>query len=225
MKKKLAVFDIDGTIFRNSLLAELHWKLVRRGVIDREDVKTLDKFYWSWVTRKGEYDDYISEVIDNFNTYIAGVSQEVINSAVKKVIEVQSDIVYRYTRDLIKSLRKEYILIAISGSPEVIVKEFSFMWDFDMYKGTDYEVVNEKYTGTILSLPVSDKKKALEEIVEENGYSLKDSIAVGDTESDIGMLSIVTNPICFNPTNNLYLQAKKNNWSVVVERKNVIYKL
>jgi len=48
---------------------------------------------------------------------------------------------------------------------------------------------------------------------------------VGDSESDINLLEIVGKPICFNPTLTLYQEAKRRNWSVVVERKNVIYEL
>jgi phosphoserine phosphatase len=46
---------------------------------------------------------------------------------------------------------------------------------------------------------------------------------VGDTEGDIPLLESVSRPICFNPNQNLYSYAKRMNWEVVVERKDVIY--
>jgi len=49
--------------------------------------------------------------------------------------------------------------------------------------------------------------------------------AVGDTEGDIPMLELVDNPICFNPNKVLFDQAKRMGWSVIVERKDVIYDL
>ncbi len=39
------------------------------------------------------------------------------------------------------------------------------------------------------------------------------------------MLTAVETPIAFNPTKLLYDHALANNWQVVVERKNVVYKL
>ena len=51
------------------------------------------------------------------------------------------------------------------------------------------------------------------------------SVGVGDSESDIPMLSTVERPIAFNPTRNLYEHAVEHAWPVVVERKNMIYKL
>jgi hypothetical protein len=50
-------------------------------------------------------------------------------------------------------------------------------------------------------------------------------VAVGDTLSDIGTLSMVERPIAFNPDQQLLAHAFDNNWSVVVERKNVVYGL
>ena len=38
-------------------------------------------------------------------------------------------------------------------------------------------------------------------------------------------LEMVENPICFNPNEKLYTEAKRQGWKVVVERKDVIYEL
>lgn len=224
-KDKVAVFDLDGTIFRSSLLIELHWKMVRRGIIPRAEIKRLDTFYWAWVNRKGSYDDYIDEVIKNFSTFIKDASVKDLEQAVAQVIKVQSDIVYRYTRDLVTKLFPTHILVAISGSPEIIVKEFTRVWKFDYALGTELEIKEEKFTGKVLRLHVEDKKTALETLCQENGLSLQDSVGIGDTESDIGIFEAVENPICFNPTSGLYAIAKERGWPIVVERKDVIYEL
>jgi phosphoserine phosphatase len=39
------------------------------------------------------------------------------------------------------------------------------------------------------------------------------------------MLEIVETPIAFNPNRLLYRHAKKHEWKVVVERKDVIYEV
>ena len=46
---------------------------------------------------------------------------------------------------------------------------------------------------------------------------------MGDTEGDIPMLSVVENPICFNPNAKLAEVARANGWDIVIERKDVIY--
>ena len=57
------------------------------------------------------------------------------------------------------------------------------------------------------------------------GADLKKSLAVGDTESDIEMLSAVGRPIAFNPNLQLAKYAQDQKWEIVVERKDVVYKL
>lgn len=225
MSKPIAVFDIDGTIFRNSLLIELHWKMVRRGLIPRAALAKLDTFYWAWVKRQGTYEDYLQEVIKNFSESIKGKTLREVDSAAKRVVEVQSDIVYRYTRDLIKKLSKTHTLVAISGSPSIVVEAFVKRWNFDLFLATEYEVIDKEFTGKITVIHSEDKKKALAGLVAEKGFSLKGSVGVGDTESDIGIFEMVEEPICFNPTAKLVKTARERGWKIVVERKDAIYQI
>jgi HAD superfamily hydrolase (TIGR01490 family) len=225
-QKPVALFDIDGTIFRNSLFIELHWKMVKEGIVPRSAITKLDKKYWQWVTRKGSYDEYLDEVIGSFNKFIKGVPVATIERLGHHVVKNQSNIVYRYTRDLIESLRKTHLLVAISGSQHVVVAEFAKVWGFDYFIGTEHEISGRKFTGKVSWVASADKKKALEKLQAKYGFKLgKGSIAVGDTESDVPTLSLVERAICFNPTSGLYKVAKKNGWEVVVERKDLILKI
>jgi HAD superfamily hydrolase (TIGR01490 family) len=222
-KSKLAVFDIDGTLFRNSLLIELHWQLIKEGVLPKKVKEEVDDSYWAWVNREGHYDDYLNQVIKTFKENIATITEEKMAEVAQKVVEKQSKIVYRFTRDLIEEIRGEYILLALSGSPEVMVEEFTKQWSFDHFIGTNYEIKNGKYTGKVPFVASEDKRHVLESFIEEKGLTAKGSIGTGDTESDIGIFEVVERAICFNPTKKLYEIAKGKNWEIVVERKDVIY--
>lgn len=225
-QKPVAIFDIDGTIFRNSLFIELHWKMVKEGIIPRSAITKLDKKYWQWVTRQGTYDEYLQEVIDSFNKFIKGVPVTTMERLARHVVKNQSNIVYRYTRDLIESLRATHILVAISGSQHVVVKEFARAWGFDHFIGTEHEIDGRRFTGRVSWVASSNKNEALERLQKEHGFALgRGSIAVGDTESDIPLLALAERSICFNPTSGLYKQAQKKKWEVVVERKDMIYHL
>jgi len=54
---------------------------------------------------------------------------------------------------------------------------------------------------------------------------MRDSIGVGDTESDIGFLELVDNPIAFNPNTTLAAHAKKKGWKIVIERKDLVVEI
>jgi len=223
-QKPVAIFDIDGTIFRNSLLVELHWKMVKAGIVPKESIEKLDTKYWKWVRRTGSYDDYLMEVIQSFNEFVIGVPVKTIKALARKVVQVQSQIVYRYSRDLVEQLRKTHTLVAVSGSPEVVVAEFARYWKFDYFIGTQHPVEKGYFAHGKIWVASEDKQESLRRLQEKHGFSLgRGSVGVGDTESDIRTFELVDRPICFNPTSGLYRVAARKNWEVVLERKDAIY--
>lgn len=224
--RPVAVFDIDGTIFRNSLLIELHWKMVKAGIIPRSAIAALDKKYWDWVRRKGSYDEYLLDVIESFNEFVVGVPVKTIRALARRVVKTQSSIVYRYTRDLIEELRKTHLLVAVSGSPEVVVSEFSKAWKFDYYIGTRHTITKGTYAEGPIWVASEDKESALHMLIKQHGFTLgKESVGVGDTESDARIFELVNNPICMNPTSGLYRLAEKKGWKVILERKDAMYEI
>ncbi len=221
--KPVAIFDIDGTIFRNSLLIELHWRMVKEGVIPKDSISGLNDKYWNWVRRTGSYDAYLLEVIESFNHFIIGVPTEVIADLARQVVATQSSIVYRFSRDLIQKLRTTHLLVAISGSPEVVVEAFAQAWGFDCYIGTQHRIENGAYAAGPVWVASMNKEESLERLKKKYGFTLgAGSVGVGDTESDEKILALVDRPICMNPTRGLYAHAEARGWEVVIERKDTI---
>ena len=227
-KTKVAVFDIDGTIFRSSLLIELTEALIEEGILPAKVRKLYAKAYKKWLDRKGDYRNYIDGVVLAFETNIRGVAYEDFFKVARKVMAFHQNRVYRYTRDLVRDLRKRsYYLLAISGSPTGIVQPFAKKLGFRKMYGRFYELDKRgRFTGkTLHSELIGDKAKILKRAVEKEGLTLKNSIGVGDTEADIAFLKLVERPIAFNPNLKLYKYAKKAGWTIVTERKDVIYKI
>jgi len=224
--KKVAIFDIDGTIFRSSLLLEVTEALVKEGIFSTKARDIYTKTYEDWSNRNDSYEKYITAVIKAFEKHIRGVEHGDFIKILKKVIVLQKGHVYRYTRELIKDLKKKnYYILAISNSPKEIVDEFCKKWGFNKVYGRVYEVgKGNRFTGkTLYTDLISDKAKILKRAVKKENLTLANSVGVGDSESDIAFLKLVKRPICFNPNNTLYLYAKKVKWEIVVERKDVIY--
>ena len=226
--KKVAIFDIDGTIFRSSLLIEVTDALIAEGLFPASIKKIYTKSYQNWYHRKGSYEQYIKDVVKAFDRNVTKINQKDFARISKKVVALQKDKVYRYTRDLVGDLKKKgYFIMAISHSPRELVYQFAKNLGFDKVYGRVHEVDTKgKFTGITLYLDqINNKATILQRAIEKEGLTLKGSVGVGDSEGDISMLSLVENPICFNPNSKLYTEAKKNGWKVVVERKDVIYVL
>lgn len=225
---KVAIFDIDGTIFRSSLLIEITNACIDAEIFPKKVKNVYSLAYENWVNRQGSYEKYISAVIEVFEKNIKGVKYSEFIKVARQVINAQQKHTYRYTRDLVKELhKKKYFLLAISNSPKEIVQAFCEHLGFDKVYGRAYEVgKDKKFSGKISFLDlISDKAKIVQRAIEKGNLSLKGSVGVGDSESDIAFLKLVDNPICFNPNKKLYQHAQKKKWGVVVERKDVIYKI
>jgi HAD superfamily hydrolase (TIGR01490 family) len=225
-KRKFAVFDIDGTVFRSSLLIELVRALILEKIFPPKIEKEYASAYLKWLERKGSYENYLEKVIKVFYKNIKGVKFDKFIEIANKVVSFHKNRVYRYTRDLIKKLKKrKYYLIAISHSPKILVEKFASSWGFDKVYGQFLEVdKNQRLTGKVLYLElIKNKDKILKKVIEKEKLTLKKSIGVGDTENDIPFLKMVEKPICFNPNKKLYQYAKRKKWLIVVERKDVIF--
>jgi len=226
--KKVAIFDVDGTIFRSSLLIEVVDVLIEEGLFPTEARQRYDAEYRRWLDRKGDYQDYIGMVVQTFVRYLKGVHYADFMQAVEVVLHRHQDRVYRYTRDLVKKLKQDgYYLLAISQSPKAILEGFCKAIGFDKVYGRLYEIGAEsRFTGEVIDEHlIANKANIVRRAVEKEGLTLEHSIGVGDTEGDIPFLDMVETPICFNPNQELYRYARINGWKVVVERKDVIYEL
>jgi len=226
--KKVAVFDIDGTLFRSALIIELIDELIAQGAFPKEMRDMYEKERTAWLNRRGSYEVYIMKVVKAFEKHIKGVPYGVLIDASKLVIAKKKDHVYRYTRDLIKQLKKKgYYLLAISQSPKAILEPFCKNIGFDKVYGRIYEIgPSDRFTGRVEDLNlIANKANIVRRAIEKEGLTLKESVGVGDTEGDTAFLELVESAICFNPNLALYKHAKRMGWKVVVERKDVIYQL
>ena len=232
-KTKLAIFDIDGTIFRSSLIIELFNELVRRGVYPLSAKLEVERDYLKWLNRKGHYNDYLMKLVRVFYRNISGCSVKQIEPAVKAVIKWQKDRVHRYPRQLLKDLRAQgYFILVISNSPEPVVKRFAKSMGFDDAIGHVLEMSDGVYTGhSILNDTVQPGTAWMDKIVILNRFiadrklniDMAHSVMIGDSEGDLPLLSSVGIPIAFNPSLPLAKIAKKRGWRIIVERKDVVY--
>ncbi len=227
--KPVAFFDVDGTIFRSSLLIELVEQLIKEEVFPEHAAEMFEVSSQDWRNREGSYDVYVNDVVRTFLLYIKGVHYGTFADIGRRVVALQSKRVYRYTRDLVKELKEQgYTIIAISQSPKTILDEFCQRYGFDKVYGRVYEIgPQDCFTGVVSEEHlIKNKANIVRRVFEKHPeLSYEGSIAVGDTEGDISLLESVARPICFNPNQALYTHAKRNGWEVIVERKDVIYKL
>jgi len=226
--QKVAFFDIDGTVFRSSLLIELVEELIDANIFPKSTKDEYISQLEAWQNREGNYEDYIAAVVQAFVRNIKGVFYGDLADIGRQVVARKSKRVYKYTRELIKELKQEgYFVVAISQSPKTILDDFCQQYGFDKVYGRIYEIgPQDHFTGQVTDEHlIANKAQIVKRVLDREDVSIEGSVAVGDTEGDISLLELVDRPICFNPNQNLYKYAKRMGWKIVVERKDVIYNI
>lgn len=227
MSRKFAAFDIDGTLFRSGLYREVFYELYKMDVLpsDLGEETTLKHREWRHRVHGNAFEEFERIMVGGLDSYLPQLRISDYDEAVKRVLDKKAENVYVYTRDLIKRLKAEnYFIIAISGSQQELVEPFAQRYGFDAWIGQQWERGDEFFNGNVVKTHTG-KDKIIQRLIEEHELTLKDSYAVGDSNGDSGMLSIVDNPIAFNPTYELLEKAIENGWMVVVERKNTSYEI
>lgn len=223
-----AVFDIDGTIIRWQLYHAIADELVHTGILKAEDYQLVKQARKDWKNRVDDeaFTRYELRLINFIESSLAGLSVRDVQTASRTVLKRYETQVYTFTRDLIRKLRaQDYVLFAISASPTDIVGEFATHYGFDDFGGSNYETLKGYYTGKRELLINTEKPKYLKSLINKHRVRQAGSLAVGDSEGDIAMLEVVERPIAFNPTRLLADHAKGHQWEIVLERKNVVYRL
>ena len=224
-KRKVAVFDIDGTIFRSSLLIELVDVLIERELFPEKARNIFDTKRILWLERKGNYESYIMAVVEVFMKYIRGIHYKDVLDASEEVFRRKKDHTYVYTRSAVAKLKKQrYFLLAVSLSPKTIVDIFAKYFGFDKSYGIFYTIgPSEQFDGKIQDADLIRNKSAIvKRAIEKENLTLVDSYGFGDTEGDIAMLEMVDNPVAFNPNVKLFKVADRSGWRIVIERKDAI---
>jgi HAD superfamily hydrolase (TIGR01490 family) len=227
MSRKFAVFDIDGTLFRSGLYREVFYELYKMGVLPNDLTEQTTEKHREWRHRihGNAFEEFEKIMVAGLDSYLPKLRIADYEEAVKRVLDKKAENIYVYTHRLLEQLQADgYFTIAISGSQEELVEPFARRNNFDAWVGAKWERSDEYFTGNVTKTHTG-KEKIIEELVELYDLTYADSYAVGDSNGDSGMLSVVEHPVAFNPTHELLDKAIANGWKIVVERKNISYEL
>ena len=137
-----AFFDIDGTLYRDSLLVEHFKKLIRYEVIDPKVWHSQAKqTFYDWDKRQGNYDDYLMEVVAVYIDALKGIKKPEVEFVSNQVIRLKGERVYRYTRKRIEwHIDQGHKVIFISGSPDFLVSKMAKKYGASDFYGSVYHV-------------------------------------------------------------------------------------
>jgi phosphoserine phosphatase len=222
MPKPFAAFDVDGTIFKSSLAEKVIDGCIDAGMFKAESFNKVfeNKRRWQRSNNEGVYQAYLHRLVGSFVIELAGVDVEQFNEVTASMIEHHTVRKFAFPRQLMTALQTSHHLLAISGSPNILVQPFLHDLDVQTTFGSTFAVEDGKFTGEAQT--VGDKATLLRELVAKGEITQLGSVAIGDTFSDISMLKYAATPIAFNASRTLTNYAKEFNWLRVNEVKDQI---
>ena len=231
-KRRAAFFDIDGTLFRNSLLIEHYFLMTKDGILDKENwEENVKPLYQKYEDRKGPYEDYLDKAALVYQRSMIGLEKEIIDKYAKLVLEENKNKVYMVTRKAVEKHKKNGDLIFfISGSPDFLVEGFGKYYGATESISTSYIFdENNKFTGNIRPMwDGKSKLSAIKYLKKRYNINLDESYSYGDTNGDITMFQMVGNPHAINPSyeliEKLFSDESLRQKAVInIERKDVNY--
>src|SRR5580765_2061816 len=171
---KIAVFDIDGTVYREAMSFIVAEELIDRYAFPAE-ASELAEARHTYESRGSTeaYWSYNKTILDVFKRMLVQTTPVQLDDVITDLLATEHDYWYAYTTQLVERLKKEgRTLIAISGSIANIVEPFTKSLGFDFVVASGLEVVEGKFTGERATETKLGKDIILRNLVEKHGLSL-----------------------------------------------------
>lgn len=228
-KRGAAFFDIDGTFFRRQL--SFHWmeELVAARYLQGNVLDKVKYAKTAWEQREQPFHHHDRLMVGILISQIKNIPQSSSVAVGKIAAGKHGQHIHLFPREVSGAFRDIGLpTFAISGSPGDIVRPFAQRLGMQGIRATEFVVGEDgRYTGQVREdwLSRENKGDAVQSLAEEHGVDLAESVAVGDTKTDIKMLEKVGYPICYNPNREMMRLVRERRWPVVIERKDVWFAL
>ncbi|MCJ7804810.1 HAD-IB family phosphatase [Patescibacteria group bacterium] len=228
MNKRLAILDIDGTLFDGNLGIEFVKSLIQKGIFNNEIGNEIFNWYGKYKSGKIEKSVAVDKIYKLYARGLKGKERDKVEELALETWHSLISRLYDFVPELIEFLKKDgFLILLISGSPLEMVSKLSKNLDVDkkyVISG-GLEIENGVYTGKIISYlgGAEQKVRAVKDWIKNKKFSIdwSSSMAIGNNERDVGIMNIVGISIAFEANDTLQREAKNNGW-ILVSRDTLI---
>ncbi len=213
-----AFFDLDGTFVKGASGVRFIKHLMRKKIVTVKPMLFLSTLKMIYPLLKGDLNLYLDESLEMLATLFKGKEKKLIEREAELYCKREKRYVIKQTKELFDwHKNKGHLIILLSASPDELVSRFGNLIGFDHSYGTNFEVIDGKYTGKISPPFMVGKGRVefLNELSKRFKVDLKRSYAYGNSVNDIGVLRSVGNPVAIRPTSLLREEANKRKWKIV----------
>ncbi len=213
-----ATFDLDGTVFKMTVLeAYVDW-LSQQSVFDPLPSEiTAAKQAWKEDNTEQKYTAHLGQLVRFFIEQVPGKSVSQLGDAARIVANQQRHRRWNITTSIIATLRPTHNVISISLMPEWLMGPFTEDLGFVALMGSTYVAREGLFTNEAHSID-----KATEYANARDGETGKLDIHMGDTVGDSSLFALAERPILFNPSWTLHNQTEAQGLTIITSHKDVV---
>lgn len=212
-----ATFDLDGTVFKMTVLESYTQWLCEQVVFDPlpPDI-THAKLVWKEDNTENNYSAHLAKLVEFFIDQVPGKSVSQLDEAARIVANQQKHRRWNVTTALIKTLRSTHNVISISLMPEWLMQPFTEDLGFVALIGSTYVERDGLFTDEAYSIDKGDEYKA------RRGSSHNLDVHMGDTVGDASLFALARRPVLFNPSWTLLQHPEVQAATVLTSHKDVV---
>lgn len=219
--KKLAFFDIDGTIYDGHSMLDQIKVQEKMGLLTKGTWnKIVLQIIWHKI-RGSSYQQLSNLLLKIHANSLKGQNYQAVLDKTFYYLSKNKNKFFPYFGKFVKYFEKTHEIYLVTNNFQFSCEAVGKLFHINNYFSSIVEVKNGKFTGK-LKLSLTGNKKIISDLVNKNNY--KDSIAVGNSKNDIDMLEKVGLPFAIEPDKYLKTIAQTKGWKIV-DRHTILDKL
>jgi HAD superfamily hydrolase (TIGR01490 family) len=210
--RKLALFDIDKTIYNGYTIFDLAEFQVQNGLVEPKLLEVLDSDTADYKSQKLNYEEYVKVLNEHWISFLKGKKYlDIFNNAFE-FFSLNNHKFYNFVEPLFEQLKDSHDIFLVTGEMTFIGDSVRKIFNTTGYRATEIEVIDGVISGRIMNYLATreEKKHAISDLLQR--YRIDGSIAFGDSVGDIEMLSVVEKAFCVNASPELIDVVSERGW-------------
>jgi HAD superfamily hydrolase (TIGR01490 family) len=213
-----AFFDVDNTMMMGASIFHFARGLASRGFFHSRD---LARFAWQQVAFRVRGQERASDMADAREAALAFVAGREVSEIVRLGEEIYDELMADRIWGPTRALAQQHLdagqrVWLVTATPVELASIIARRLGLTGALGTVAEVVEGRYTGRLIGVPLhgAAKAEAVRALAEREGLDLARCTAYSDSANDIPMLSTCGHGVAINPDPDLKKAARENGWEV-----------
>lgn len=214
---KVAVLDVDGTLYPGALGVELLRALMAAGACDRTRAEGVFEVLRQYKQGAIDFPTMAARAYTLYARALEGVRCDTVDALARKVWEEERRKLFGFVRPLVSLLKEAgYWSLIISGSPQEMIQCVAEELGISQARGALFSRSEGHYTGSVdlSSGALGEKSRIFDAVTRGQEVRLERCFALGDSITDSALFERLGLPVAFEPEPALQVLAQQRGWAV-----------